>query len=100
MPPPLKAKKEATAASGAVILAAPIEGMALVKGATFDVGSDNKEQRWAIDLCRLDPLGSACKLDQFFAKGRIDNAESRPLSVEPRISLAVDLESVASFGRY
>jgi formylglycine-generating enzyme required for sulfatase activity len=96
-PPPLKAKKEASAAIGAVTLAAPIEGMVLVKGATLDVGSDAKEQRWAIDLCRLDPLGAACKLDQFSAEGRIDEINDTPLGGELRISPGTVVATVGAF---
>jgi hypothetical protein len=96
-PPPLSAKKEASASVGAVMLAAPIEGMVLVKGAVIDVGSDNKEQRWAIDLCRLDPLGSACRLDQFSAEGRIDEIEGGPLAGELRITPATVVATVGAF---
>jgi len=92
VPPALTAKKDAGVSAGAVVLAAPIEGMVLVKAAQLDVGADTSEQKWAIDLCRADPLGSACKLDQFSAEGRIDEVES-----ELRISPGTVVATVGSF---
>lgn len=97
-PPPMKAKKNADATSGAALLAAPTEGMVHVQGGLFDVGSDGKEQRWAIDLCRTDPLGAACKLDQFSSEGRVDEIDDGgPLGGTLRISPATVTSNVGAF---
>ena len=59
--PPLDAKKEATAKSGAVLLAPPLDQMILLAAGSFFVGSGGFEVSEAIRLCRSEVLGpTAC----------------------------------------
>ncbi len=58
--PPLDAEKEASSGAGAVMLKPAPEGMVILAGGAFQVGTGVQEVEWARDLCRQDPLGDLC----------------------------------------
>jgi formylglycine-generating enzyme len=61
--PPLDAKKDATAKSGAAMLTAPLDQMIMLAGGSFMVGSSGTEVGEAIALCHSEVLGPTACVD-------------------------------------